>query len=1020
MRNWEDQLFPMPCMVSRSLGQAFHHPTLRMKSAAFSFHFKVSKTLCSFTLNQHSQSPIKAHSRRSISNKSEGTPKRRHTDGFEYGQSGLPIELQDLISSKYSAHETDWGAVIDPYLPPNLRHGGGSIDVVSTRPITALPQIMDRARQQSKIDLLSVLGVSQGRWEAVLWLVEAMMKDFAVHKEAENRFKELSNMLWPSNGQSLDELLDKPVHVQSPGVSRISLESVMDQKHDRSANEGWSLTTQSLGQIWESLGAMILQAADRSPDDLTYSIIMSHVFRILGFLHRLGAFPKTIYNFISPTDPTVIQRPPTLYLLSKRIMSALSDVEFSLQREQEIKKHKREGHENDTTDTTLVPEIHEFGPELWLDLVLWACVEGGWITEGAWIIGEMERRKASRDTSWLVISWQQICAREEPKLDLASIFRYQIQKVRLNQVGGIGIATGGDFTVDMGTRTISREVALAIMDGLLNNGHLHAKSTSSKDIATVERGIVNCKNLLGRGQSDIDVDRLNATILRMIENGGVDGNDVPGVLQRILDIRSLTAKQIAPTKPLHPKRNDKSDDAAPILGLLHRSLYGFASEGNIQGSLATLKKIQGLIDVKREESITAFANQLKIRSHELDLDEDENHIEESKKTAGLPHQIPVHALIAFLDLLTVSKFFDLGKWMLMNDDIDGGIINPEVFSDANLQPALLRFATATADDKLLSQILANIEQPIPEPLLHALLHCQVALGKWSAVEGLFDHFRATPGMSWKTSDAMAIAKAMLQSHRNPPPEEAEDQTINPQDLLANLLQGKYNSPQDPSQPPNFSQPKLANQLGRIFKTLPPPLSNLVTNPTTQDTKRAHASTGIPPFAFNILLEAIIDHSGPVAGKALWERWCCEPFESIVRSEPQIKHVIAGQVSQPISPPGEEDERVVKPKPYMLRSILRPILRVRRRPRAAKKAVATAEDEEDGKVAMGFDGAGKPTSRADGGGGDPGSEEGQPVRRPLTQSEQRVLEWGIDMFREFGLSDKEINAEIPGAVAIPRR
>ena len=112
---------------------------------------------------------------------------------------------------------------------------------------------------------------------------------------------------------------------------------------------------------------MILQAADRSAEDPDYTVIMSHVFLILGHLHRINAFPDSIYNYAPPVDSTVLQRPPTLHLLSRRIMSTLSDIEWGLKWKEMTTDALSQGFE--LPKASVQPKIREFGPELWLELV---------------------------------------------------------------------------------------------------------------------------------------------------------------------------------------------------------------------------------------------------------------------------------------------------------------------------------------------------------------------------------------------------------------------------------------------------------------------------------------------------------------------------------------------------------------------------------------------------------------------------------------------------------------------------
>ena len=935
-----------------------------------------------------------------------GTTHGKHIDGFEYGVSGLPVELELLLASKRTPRGAEWGAIIDSYLPLKLRLGTENSPGVRSvsapvHPINTLPQVLARAREKSKIDLLSYVGVYQGRWEAVIWLVKAMMENDTSKRNDIEQSAPLSR-IWPSNGEVLDEMTRGSINLEPPAISGISFQSIMSGGDD-STDAATSLGQRSLAQIWQSLGTMILQAADRSPHDPSYSLIMTQVFRILGHLHHTNAFPDLIYNYASPADKTVLQRPPTLYLLSRRIMSLLSDVEFDLHWKQEVLKYQQQGYE--ISNTTFAPRIREFGPELWLDLVLWACVEGGWIREGAWIIGEMERRKAASETRWSVISWQEICAIKEPKLDWVSILRLQIERTRLNQVGGIGIATGTDSTVDMGTRTISQEVVLAIIDGLLN---LRMESRGASSVA-MQESIVTCKTLLERGHPSLDASLLNAMVLRIIETIGLDERAAPGVLQKILDIRTATNTSTAPAEPLISAQNADTDDTAAILGLLHRNLSSFADAGSLYGSLTALRKIQGITDAKRAEHIESFASEVKARLHNINHDEDLYDTEEQNRTATLSPQIPTRVLVAFLDLITESKVYDLGKWLLENEDVDGGVLDPEYFSDPNLQPALLRFATATADENLLNKILAEVEPPISEPVLHALLRCQVAMGKWPAVKELFEYFRKSPGMSWKASDAMAIARAILHLEANASDAQTATQITEAQDILTNLLQGQFNSPKNPSQPLDLSEPKLANQLGRIFKTLPNTLSDLVPD-TPGSTNRAHTSVSVTPNAFNILLEALIDRSGPSAGKALWERWCREPGESPLKGNQKIKSII-GRTSIAGPPPDIESERVVTPTRYMLRNILRPIVRVR------QLAPRKPPNPKERKSSTGVKQAPPPPTNPQ----RQMSEEPDPapVRRPLTRDEQEILDWGIDTYRKLGLSLKEINNEIPGAFPRPR-
>ncbi len=841
---------------------------------------------------------------------------------------------------------------------------------------------MSKARTYAKVDLLSYLGVYQNRWEAVIWLVKAMLEQHGRLAVVEIASKQLPSMLWPTLDHSLDTITGSAVLPILPQPQKLPVEHLVS-RGDNHGEQGHDtqLGRENLGQIWQSLGVMILQAADRSPEDLSYTVIMSHVFRILAHLHRIEAFPNSIYNYEPAADPTVLQRPPTLYFLSRRIMSTLSDLEWGLQWDEVIEKYTKLGYE--VPKAVLQPKIREFGPELWLDLVLWACVEGGWVTEGAWVVGEMEKRKNKIETQWSVISWQEICAVKSPQPGWLSVLKVEIEKTRMNHIAGFGVATGVPFTVDMGSRTISREVVLALVDGLVNTRSAPERSRGSL-ASILPPNFTACYDLLKRGHVGLSANYLNAIIARIIEN---TNEGVPGNLRKLLSwrLRHLHSNSIDAGASLSAQ-DYTMDDSAPMLGLLHKVLHGLAREGNAQASLGTLITIQNFVDEKRSRYIQDFADELRER---LKPGEDTFDIafDDENDLPALHPFIPVHVMAALLDVIIQHKFFGLGQWLLHNEDIDGGLVDPELYANPNLHPALLRFATATADDQLLTNILQQLETPLSEPVLHALLRCQVVLGKWVAVEELLRHLQRTPEMSWKASDAMAIARAIMQMEHNENGRDAE-QIYQAQELLQNIVHGLYNSDRDQSQLPDFTETRTANQLGKIFQTLPGSLSTITIN-STDASGRTHGSVNITPNAFNIILETIVEYDGSVTGIKLWERWCLEPGKSI-----------QGRYRQDLDMEYDRNgEKVVIPTLYMLRTVLRPIIAKSISNKTAVQSNPESLGTEKEDIADAPEPAGGTSERK--------------VNDQLNEAERSVLDWGIRMYEKFGLSKKEIDAEMPG-------
>lgn len=984
----------------RAFVHAFSRPNSRITSA-IKLAFLVPAVGQECTTSKWTQ-PQKCRSHASLAAFQYSTENR--DDSHFYDKRDLPLEVKGLVSSPRRVKTAAWATVIESYLPQKLRLGGENLaeEVIQDevlRPIYTLPEVLFIARSYCEEDLLSYIGVYQERWEAVIWLVKAMMENYPIYREMERRSGQLPPLPWRTVDLSLDEITHNAIQAEMPQSLDVSPEHnswygrfSLDQYTWLSKSDGWGdpriLGRKSLGRIWDSLGIMILQAADRPAEDPSYSIIMSHVFQILGHLHRINAFPDSIYNYAPPADPTVLQRPPMLHLLSRRIMSTLSDIEWGLQWEETVTKAMSQGYE--LPKASLQPKIREFGPELWLDLVLWACVEGGWVSEGARIIIEIERRTASKDTRWSTISWPEICEMKAPDVDWTSILRLEIDKTRLNQVGGIGIATGTNSHVEMGSRTISREVVLALMDGLLNDPQA---TTEGRDMDTVElrRSFTACKSLLDRNHPELDSSFMDAAFLRVVESCE-KVKEQPGSLNRFLDLKTTELQQVIGKSGEDRSLQDHEiDDSAAVLGLRHRNLYRFSIDGNLQGSLQTLRKIQSTIDMQREGKVLAFVDKLRERLGRGDDVSDLIGDKEDHEALIEPPQIPLTALSPFIDLITKSRYFDLGNWLLQNEDIDGGLMDPALYSDQNLQPALLRFGTATGDSRLLTKILAGLETPLSEPVVHAILRFQIVLGRWTAVEKFLEYLKNTPDMAWKPSDATTIAKAILQLEHEPSGDADADSIRRALTLVQNLVNGKYNTKADPSLLiADFSQTTMANQLGRMLQTLPGSLSKITTRPAGEDL-RAHASADITPNAFNIILETIVDLYGSVAGKNLWDQWCRAPN-------------IRKRMQQP-RPSLGDGERVVTPTLYMLRSALRPILETRRARRAAMKEELIKTQKS--RTAMSE------------------KQEGQDIvnlneRFGLGDEDQKVLDWGIGMYKAFGLSESEINGEIPGSFPQPKR
>ena len=818
-----------------------------------------------------------------------------------------------------------WLALLDPYLPDELRTISTYTPEANhksppTQPIHTLPSLLSESRKTTplKLDLLSYLGAHEGKWDGVIWLVKRLLQ----RPDDDGCTKQSHPSPWEHEkvgSQSLEDICRGPIRLEDQNESYQDVKS-LDQTTKQSSPSFLHGNLGGLGQIWASVASMILQATDLPKDDQTSKTIMSHVLEILAHLHHSDMLPGAIYNFSHAKDPSVIRKPPTLYLLAYRIMTILSDSAWKAH-DEEVRREAQsvgakdwyKGHE--ITGPTLQPRVNMLGTEVWLDLVLWCCVEGGFITEAAWVVGEMAKRKG--DLKWSAIDWSSLRNLSEPKLNWSARVELEIARSRMNQIAsGIGIAgqSGSPPYVEMGHRTVSQEVILALMDALSNT--ISPLSVGYSPTMIV-RSLGACRSILGRSSLGLEETMLDRSVLSIVESGMTDPQSTPGALQRILEM--------APSYRTKPKMAGSAfqpysaEFSAACIGLLHITLYHFSVQHNLQGALQSFVKVQSLVDALRRRCLYEFAETL--RRGEREDGHGNALASESIKNLipGVYSQIPVYILASLLKLITETGQYELGEWLLYSDEVDCPLIPQSLYAEEALQPALLRFAEATANGELFAKVSAKLTAPLSPGILKTLLQCQITLGKWEAAEEIFRHFESDTDMGLTAQDIMSVARAILRLDKTISEKVTNrelyvhshslDRACN---LLRGILHGAYNQFRDPSSLRDYSDVRLLTQTGRILHSVPGSLAQIPLC-TFGDVGRANALRHIPTEAFNILLEGVVEAHGSLEGHKMWELWSLPAGEN--------KEYAPAAHSQL-----DDRELVVRPSLQTLRIIMRPMVK----------------------------------------------------------------------------------------------
>lgn len=940
--------------------------------------------------------------------------KPRNLNSNVTGNTQLRIENPFLNLSPPCQDPEAWAALLEPYLPIDLRIDKEATLSESIRSgqintnIQNVLLILERARSgySLSLDLLSYIGIHQNRWEVVSWLAKALMRLDAESLADRMQLENTRVTSWPKVKMGLDSLTNHPIWaddiIQSVVATNANLDKLTELEHSPEAG-----TTKGTGQVWQSLGCMILQAADQPREAASCSkVIRSYVFQILAHMHHTSILPSSIYRYTQAIDPFAIQKPPTLNLLSYRIMTVLSDAAWNAHENDIVSEATNTGarypyKDHDPTRATLQPHIREVSISIWLDLILWCCIEGGWIMEAAWIISEIVRRENDKPLKWSVMNWDSMKKLATVKASWRFNMEQSIAKSRVNQIaGGIGIAGHGGEPppIQVPPRTISREVIMALLDGLAN---LFSNGNSSKAILEY---ISMCKRLLTTDDLGLEPHFLNSIIVRTLQSGCVDMMHEPDVVEQILQIAPLTLREVK-TSILLPCdsrafRELGITTSAACTGLLHLTLFSNTVLGNLRGALRIFHKLQTSMDDKCRHVFCAFITDV-VRQRGRKLDQQSGPAGRAE-SEFLFSTIPVNMLAEFLDLVTEAKLFDLGRWLLYSSDVDGPTIPQGLYSEPYLQPALLRFAMATADTQLEARITERLKTPVPEHILRALLHFQVIAGKWRHVEEIFTHLRVRTGTSWRPLDVMRIAKEILRMERDARQPELISNAFA---LLQKCFSGEFRPLRNQDRASVLPEVQRMNQIFRMLKTCPGRLAQL-TSPYSDIIGRPNARTTIPASIFNTLLEGVVESNGSAAGKALWNLWCRDPSDHGTTSLRRIRgHADWG-----------DSHKVVQPNLLTLQIILRPIIQAGIYVNMAGKRklenlnIAQPRMPPEWEQAFGYEALVLPNTEITRSSERRTATSSDPL--VILQTDHDILDWGKKMFEGLGLSSTEIENEIP--------
>lgn len=792
-----------------------------------------------------------------------------------------------------------WIQQLEPYLPPALR---GEASKEFSTPFTAetdktpthssyegaeIATILHHARLLADLDLLAYLGFTLRRWPAVSVLITKMLDATDGLQKTSNLFQAPpSNLIWRSGDikyitSETQARSDEPiVSGFDSGTKAISMEQLTDEPRDQ-------LTTLGImGEVWQSLGFIVVVAADKTMHES--QLAMSYVYQALARLHHSGIISDALYKFSKRPDDGVLFRPPGMHLLSVHIMNVLSDAAWLVHEAEATAKAEAAGEESPYRPFKM--GIRHLGPEIWLEFILWSCIEQGHVQEGVWILKHLQGRKYG--AAWKIVSWNPLLDHPElfteTNIDTHDFWPHpDIQRTAEEAKNNSGFFHG------IGRRTISAEVVTALAMNATNSVDLNGSLGGSgvRDVV----GLLAFLNSMKESHSDGKATRLSTAcrqIVQVLESHNFRPKVEPEWLERMIN---ALPPPLAPWDDSVPRdyqqltaldRHEIYSTSSMLTGLLQQDLRLYASDRQIESAIKVFASLLKSIDASKMQRIQEFLvkekDKVKDNEQESKTMSDFDALPEASvqiDQSSVP-TLSNGTLADLLDLITICKANEFGEWLLFSGDVDGPAISLQSFADQSLTPSILRFAAATQNRELGNLVVQQLKPPISRNTFNALANCHMAFNQWDEAEeilNLLRHRRKAWGDSTLASLSAAILRLEQKIWENPQDKQSEDSLLRAEDMLRRIFLGHYNPMASFDENVDLHYKRACYRWHEMLSSIPGVLARTCgevqlkyTNPLRRDTLPY-----IPSVAFNVLLDATAEIRGSMAGMELWKRWCID-------------------------------------------------------------------------------------------------------------------------------------------------
>lgn len=672
---------------------------------------------------------------------------------------GAASSLLKSLSDDERGDPVKWQNLLEGGLPIGLR--SSLLDANSTRyDISVTAEVLLAAQETRRytggFDLLYRLAAEQGRWPAALWIIKHLIDAYGSQALKSNPVLQVTD-LW-NVGESLDQatrrsfrdVLNSGDFIRSsPGEA--TLGKLTDDEPDNMARDE-VFAHRVLGQIWHSLGLMTAACAGRE--------MQPEILEMIAYLHHMGIMPVSIYNQKPSKDSTSLQQPPSMNLLSSRMLVSLSDAAWRA-RERSLAEEAmvRDGKDSNMPRSRYKINVGGLRPEAWLELLLWSSLHGGWIKQGADIFHHISKS----GSDWKPFAWRSVVPTvdsEDPDWEkLGHIFNTRLPSSMDDA------ELTGDISIE---KTVSTEVVNAYVDALISSTRVGVGERGISPVTVLER-LVMLKRFLERSNLSLVAGSWDTVVSRLAD---IHEHflDQPYHFRMLVELSPVMGAELGSTT-----RGDTPeyvfDGSAAVIGLFHRAIRSRIADGDVQQALQLFKLLLDRADANKEQSMIDLIKKFKSAKDAHRVPGLFNSNFAGITYPGFEMQIPATLSGPLLDLAMDAGALQFASWLIYSNEVDGPVIPVSLYLEPAIVPALLRFAADTDDKPLLSKIIDSyraLRRPgasaLPHYHLRSFFTSQVMRKSWKGADAILQRMTDEKNARFKPSDLAHLACAVLIEH----------------------------------------------------------------------------------------------------------------------------------------------------------------------------------------------------------------------------------------------------------------